>query len=223
MLGYLELYRTALYGLHVCQDGLVGKLRSYNSAVRAKDVERVRKIARDIEVLHQNQHQFFKVFGVQSHFILNNTSQDNCCCIFSCITGKKEIADPVEGVRIIEPVLGEHLDIFKDIKVGDINRWLRNLKENPRMCTEYILLIEAALMVVLTKNYEEVIKNYENFSEKLTQAFNKAREVFGRAEGIWPTEYSAEINRDDAEKRMNDAVRRYIRENIDPYTYKAYR
>jgi len=76
MLGYLELYRTALYGLHVCQDGLVGKLRSYNSAVRAKDVERVRKIARDIEVLHQNQHQFFKVFGVQSHFILNNTSQD---------------------------------------------------------------------------------------------------------------------------------------------------
>ncbi len=224
LFNYIELYRAALFGMQVCLHGLNGKVQSYNSAVCAKDVERVRKIARDIEVLDQSQRHFFRALGIQSRYILINTTQDNCCAILTCITEEKGIDNPEKGIRVIDSALSKCPGLIKKIGIGGMDTWLLDLKKNPRMCLEYILLVQAASLAKLNKNYEEVVDNYGEVSEKLISAFYKAYEVLGKLEGLLPREYASEISRDDAgEKSMDDALHKYIRENLDPYTHKAYR
>ncbi|ODS37346.1 hypothetical protein BEH94_07160 [Candidatus Altiarchaeales archaeon WOR_SM1_SCG] len=221
---YLELYRTAFYGLQVCLHGLEGKLRNYKSAVSAKKVEKTKKTARDIEVLLQSQHRFSKVLNIQSKFILHHSTQTRCGGILAYLINSQEsVKDPKKGIKIIEKILNENPDIVRETGIEDIYKWLKGMKEKPGLCGEYIALTQVAVIVLLMKNYEEIINNYEEFTNKALLEFERARKVFAGTKGIIPAEYKSDILPPDPQGKIDRAINEYIRENIDPHTHKAYR
>ena len=218
---HLNLYAIALEGLHKCFWGWEQKLSAYESGVNTKDLERVKKIAKEIEVIHQNQHQFFRALGIQSSFIRETMNRGNCIEIFNHISERKlDIANPENGIKVIEDILEGSPDIAAEYEFMEM---LQRVKSNPTASIEYVDLVRAAVMIMLLKNYKDVVRGYDGFAEKLKLLFKRATGVFGEIKGMYPNEYTLDVNPDAVEKQMNEALQRYIEEHINPDTHKAYR
>jgi len=219
---YSELYCIALDGLSSCYHGLEQQLSVYDSGINTKDIGKVKKSARDIEVLLRCQNQFFNVLNIQNRLIINDAPGKNSSSILARIIKRRreDIEDREKGLKILDSVIVKHSDIGNEIMGDRFVEFVEELKAD--LDREYMKLIQFALLLVLNKNYREIGGDYEKFNRKLLSATKKARRVFGEANGIYPTEYTNEINPDDTKNSVDDALRIYIRENIDPYTHKAY-
>jgi len=219
---YSELYCIALDGLYSCYHGLEQHLSVYESGISTKDIGKVKKSARDIEVLLRCQNQFFNVLDIQNRLIINDAPRKNSSGILASIIKMRaeDIEDREKGLKILDSIIVKHTGIGNEIMGDRFAEFVEELKAD--LDKEYMKLIQFALLLVLNKSYREIGGDYENFNRKLLSATKKARRVFGEANGIYPMEYTNEINPDDIKNGVDDALRIYIRENIDPYTHRAY-